>query len=29
MPDGSTPELLALDAVSDEDGTHHTVARFA
>ncbi len=29
LPDGSTPELLALTAVPDEDGWHHQVASFA
>ena len=28
MPDGSTPELLAIQAVPDEDGWHHQVASF-
>jgi len=29
LPDSSTPELLSLQAVPDEDGWHHIVASFA
>ena len=29
LPDDTTPELLSLTAVPDEDGVHHTVASFA
>jgi len=29
LPDGTTPELLALEAVPDQDGVHHTMASFA
>lgn len=28
LPDGSTPELLAVEAYPDEDGTHHTKLMF-
>ncbi len=29
LPDGTTPELLAMQAVPDEDGVHHIKAKFA
>ena len=29
LPDGTTPELLSLTAVPDEDGVHHSKASFA